>query len=235
MEIVTYNGCFAEDRRYSSEPASTDLLRNRSVNIPKHQLRNREPTRDRSPIESYSNVEFCFRPVSTSVDSNRKKASHIVTRIQEQIHYRSPGTSSGKQLKARSESQPQIRSGSKPRTIEVDQIWLALLQLATNSISAKFNNNIRSFSKLAKYRTTTKPKFDGKSENFELFGDLFLTSLKIYNQFTEKSKINYFPSLMHSDALQFFENIISLNREDLEIRLSVFPRNYVKPPVNGDG
>ena len=34
------------------------------------------------------------------------------------------------------------------------------------------------------------PTFDGKSDKFELFEDLFRTSLKIYNQITEVDKIN---------------------------------------------
>ena len=32
------------------------------------------------------------------------------------------------------------------------------------------------------------PTFDGKSENFQLFEDLFQTSPKIYNQLTEDKK-----------------------------------------------
>ena len=40
------------------------------------------------------------------------------------------------------------------------------------------------------------PTFDGKTEKFELFEDLFQTSLKIHNQLTEDDRINYFHSLM---------------------------------------
>ena len=46
------------------------------------------------------------------------------------------------------------------------------------------------------------PTFDGKSEKFELFEDLFQTNLKIHNQLTEEDKINYFHSLMRADALR---------------------------------
>ena len=73
------------------------------------------------------------------------------------------------------------------------------------------------------------PTFDGKSENFELFEDLFQTSLKIQNQLTEEDKINYFHSLMRGDALQTFKNISSPNRENLAEILTVFRRKYVKP------
>ena len=80
--------------------------------------------------------------------------------------------------------------------------------------------------------TTTMPTFDGKSEKFELFEDLFQTSLKIHNQLTEEDKINYFHSLMRGDALQTlqtFKNITSPNRESLAEILTVFRRKYVKP------
>ena len=77
--------------------------------------------------------------------------------------------------------------------------------------------------------TTTMPTFDGKSEKFELFEDLFQTSLKIHNQLTEEDKNNYFHSLMRGDALQTFKNITSPNRENLVEILNVFRRKYVKP------
>ena len=76
---------------------------------------------------------------------------------------------------------------------------------------------------------TTMPTFDGKSEKFELFEDLFQTSLKIHNHLTEEDKIYYFHSLMRGDALQTFKNISSPNRENLTEILTVFRRKYVKP------
>ena len=73
---------------------------------------------------------------------------HTMTATEEEIPYCSPTTSSGKQKKARSISQPQFRSEKTSATIEADQILLALQQLATNSNSANFNNNISEISKL---------------------------------------------------------------------------------------
>ena len=154
---------------------------------------------------------------------------HTMTATQEEIPYCSPTTSSGKQKKGRSTNQPQFRSENTPATIEADQILLALQQLATNSISANFNNNINRISKLPKSLTTTMPTFDGKSEKCELFEDLFQTSLKIHNQLTQEDKINYLPSLMRGDALQTFKNITTPNRENLGEILTVFLRKYVKP------
>ena len=73
------------------------------------------------------------------------------------------------------------------------------------------------------------PTFDGKSENFKLFEDLFQRSLKIHNQLTQEDKINYFHTLMRGDALQTFKNITTPNRENLGEILTVFRRKYVKP------
>ena len=73
------------------------------------------------------------------------------------------------------------------------------------------------------------PTFDGKSEKFGLFEDLFQTSLKIHNQLTQEDKINYFHSLMRGDALQTFKNTTTPNRENLGEILTVSRRKYVKP------
>ena len=73
------------------------------------------------------------------------------------------------------------------------------------------------------------PNFDGKSDKFELFEDLFQTNLKIHNQLTEEDKINFFHSLMRGDALQTFKNITNPNREILGEILTAFLRKYVKP------
>ena len=82
---------------------------------------------------------------------------------------------------------------------------------------------------MPKSLTTTMPTFDGKSEGFELFEDLFQTSLKIHNQLTEEDRINYVHSLMRGDALQTFKNINGPTRENLGEILPVFRRKYVKP------
>ena len=149
---------------------------------------------------------------------------HMTTRIQEEFPYCSPGTSSGKQKKARSTGQPQFRSENTPARFEADQILLALQQLSTNSKSANFTNNISRISKLRKPLTTTLPTIDGKSENFELFEDLFQTSLKIHNQLTEEEEKNNFHSLMRGDALQTIKNITSPNIKNLGEILNVFRR-----------
>ena len=157
----------------------------------------------------------------TAVTSEIRQHPHMTMETQEEIPYCSTSTSSGKQKKTRSTSQPQFRSENTPATLEADQILLALQQLATNSNPANLNNNISRISKLPKSLTTTMPTFDRKSEKFELFEDLFQTSLKIHNHLTEEDKINYFHSFMLGDALQTFKNITSPNRENLAEILTV--------------
>ena len=73
------------------------------------------------------------------------------------------------------------------------------------------------------------PTFDGKSEKFERFEDLFQTSLKILNQLTEEDRINYFYYLNRGDALQTFKTINGPNPESLGEILAVFRRKHVKP------
>ena len=163
-------------------------------------------------------------------DSDEIRNAHgMVTAVQEKTPYCFSGISSGKQTKALSASQPQFRSENTPATIEADQILVAVQQLPRNSNSSNVNKNSNRISKLPKSLTTTMPTFDGKSEQFELFEDLFQTSLKFHNQLTEEDKINYFHSLMRGDALQTFKNISSPNRENLTEILTVFRRKYVKP------
>ena len=174
--------------------------------------------------------EIRSRPDMVTGGSEEMRNGHyMVTAVQEEIPYCSSGIFSGKQKKARSANQPQFHNENTPATIEADQILLTLQQLATSSNSANVNNNSNRTSKLPKTLTTTMPTFDGKSEKFELFEDLFQTSLKIHNQLTEEDKVYYFHSLIRGDALQTFKNISSPNRENLREILAVFRRKHVKP------
>ena len=169
---------------------------------------------------------FCGQ---TTRNFGPKDCRDVVTGVQGEISYCSSGTSSGKQKKARSTSRPQFRSENTLATFEADPILLALQQLATNSNYANVNNTSNRISKLPKSLTTTMSTFDGKSEKFELFEDLFRTSLKIQNHLTEEDKIYYFHSLMRGDALQTFKNITIPNRGNSGEILTVFRRKYVKP------
>ena len=90
-------------------------------------------------------------------------------------------------------SHPQFRSEN---TLVMIEILLAFQQLANNKSSANFHNNINRIFKVPESLTTTVPTFDGRTEKFELFENLFQRSLKLHNQLTEVDKTNYFHSLM---------------------------------------
>ena len=193
---------------------------------------NWEPNANSSLNDPYVEVDFSACQISILAESEPDEASRMVTGVREEIPYCSSATSSGKIKKARSTSQPHFCSESTPATIEANEKLLALQQLSTNSNSANFNDNINRVSKLPKSLTTTMPAFDGKSENFEyfeLFEDLFQTSVKINNQLTEEDEGYYFQSLMRGVALQTFKNNTSLNREKLGEILTVFRRKCLKP------
>ena len=55
--------------------------------------------------------------------------------------------------------------------------------------------------------TASLPVFDGKSEMFELFEDLFRNNIKMYPHLTEIQKVNYFHSLLQGNALQAYCNL----------------------------
>ena len=55
---------------------------------------------------------------------------------------------------------------------------------------------------MPKALTASHPVFDGKSEKFELFEDLFRNNIKKHPHLTEIQKINYFHSLLRGSALQ---------------------------------
>ena len=165
----------------------------------------------------------------TTQNSGPEVGHHMVTGVCEELTYCSPSTSSGKQKKNRSTSQPQFRTENTSATIEGVKILLTLQQLQNNNNSENFSNTINRISKLTKSLTTTVPTFEGKSEKFGLFEYPFQTRLNIHNQLTENDKINYFHSLMRGDALQIFKNINGPTRGFLGEILAVLRKKYVKP------
>ena len=154
--------------------------------------------------------------------SGPERSHDLVTGVHKVVTYCFPSTSSGKQKKDRSTSQPQFCSENTSATIEADQNLLALQQLANNNNSANFHNKIDRISKLLKSLETTMPTFAGNYLKFKLYEYLFQTSLQIRNQLTEQDRINYFHSLMRGDALQTIKNNIGATRENLGEVLAVF-------------
>ena len=193
-----------------------------------HTMRNSGRKDRRDMVTGVQRESLCGRDMVTGATKQIGNRRDMVTGVHEEVTYCSPNTSSGKQKKNRSTSQPQFRSENTPATIEADQILLALQQLANNNNSANFQNNINRISKLPKSLTTTMPTFDGKSEKFELFEYLFQTNLKIHNELSENDRINYFHSLMRVDALKTCKNNNGPTREKLGEVLAVFRRKHVK-------
>ena len=153
----------------------------------------------------------------------------MVTGVHKEVTYCSPSTSSGMQKTNLSTSQPQFRSENTPGTIKASQFFLTLQQLANNNNSANFHNNISRVSELPKSLIATMRTTYGKSEEFELFEDLFQKSLKFHNQLTEDDRINYFHSLIRRDTLQTYQNNNGPTPQSLVKILAVFRRKYVNP------
>ena len=157
-------GCFVKAWWLSSEPTSWDLFRSRSGNIQEQRLR--KPGTHGGPLTNrfLSRVVFLSHHSGNLNGSELKESPHMVTGVQDEIADCSPGTSLGKQKKARSTSQPQFCSENTAVKSKEDQILLAFQQFATNSNSANFNNKINRVLKMLKSLTTTMSTFDGKSE-----------------------------------------------------------------------
>ena len=75
---------------------------------------------------------------------------------------------------------------------------------------------------------TTMPTFDGRTEKFELFEDLFQTSLKVHPQIREQEKLHYFHSLLRGDALQTFRNMTETTKTNINDIIAGFRKRYVK-------
>ena len=79
---------------------------------------------------------------------------------------------------------------------------------------------------MPKALTASLPTFDGKSEKFELFADLFRNNIKMYPHLTDLQKINYFHSLLRGDALQAFCNIEYSKKDSLDEIMTIFKRRF---------
>ena len=117
----------------------------RSSNLENQGTNEDRPSDDPGPEVEFSSPHSGAEPdphMVTGVTREIRQHPHMTMETQEEIPYCSTSTSSGKQKKARSTSQPQFCSENTPATLEADQILLTLQQLATKSNSANFNNNI---------------------------------------------------------------------------------------------
>ena len=144
------------------------------------------------------------------VDFGRSECSNMVTGV-----INEPTTS--KNTQARSSSLP------PPNQSHSDEIIDKLL----GSLYAT-HKQTQKIPRFPKALATTMPTFDGKAEKFELFEDLFQTSLKVHPQITEQEKIHYFHSLLRGDALQTFRNMTETTKTNKTDIIAGFRRRYVK-------
>ena len=79
---------------------------------------------------------------------------------------------------------------------------------------------------MPKALTASLPVFDGKSEKFELFEDLFRNNIKMYPHLTKIQKINYFHSLLRGNALQAYCNLDDAKKNRLGEVFTAFKRRF---------
>ena len=79
---------------------------------------------------------------------------------------------------------------------------------------------------MPKALTASLQVFDGKSEKFEIFEDLFRKNIKSYPHLTEIQKINYFYSLLRGNALQAYCNLDDTKKDNLEEVITAFKRRF---------
>ena len=115
----------------------------------------RQPNGDRLLNDPCCKVVFSGCHSSNINDSEQEETHHMVTGVQEEIAFCFPGTSAGKQKKARSTIQPQFRTENTLATIETYQIAVAFQQLATNNNFANVNKTSKRFLKFPKTLSMT--------------------------------------------------------------------------------
>ena len=89
------------------------------------------------------------------------------------------------------------------------------------------SRKIPTLPQLPKALSSTMPTFDGKSEKFEHFEDLFQTSLTVDTVISEQEKIHYFQSLLRSLS-QTIRNMTEATKTNLNDIKSGFRRCCVK-------
>ena len=100
-------------------------------------MRNSGPEDGRDMVTGVQRESLCGRDMVTGA-TKQIGNRHDMTAVHKEVTYCSPSTSSGKQKKNRSTSQPQFRCEKTPAKIEADQILLALQRLAKTTILQTF-------------------------------------------------------------------------------------------------
>ena len=139
----------------------------------------------------------------SSTQNNQDISRNLVTGVL------NDSTNQPKRTKKRSQSQPP----SKERPTAARTLFA-------------LNKNNGTTLPMPKALTASLPTFNGKSEKFELFDDLFRNNIKMYPHLTEIHKINYFHSLLRGDALQAFCNVEDSKKDSLDEIMTIFKRQF---------
>ena len=201
-----------ESLRASLKEEITSEIKNLLIESQKEMLKllkpeTKESARDNVDEEAENETRSFYTPTksvrinSTQNDTNicRNMVTGVLT----------DSTNQPKRTKARSQSQPP----SKERPIVARTLFAP-------------EKNDSDTMPMPKALTASLPTFDGKSEKFELFEDLFRNNIKMYPHLTEIQKNNYFHSLLRGDALQAFRNIEDSKKDSLNEIMAVFKRRF---------
>ena len=162
-----------------------------------------------------------------------KETNGKVTEVHERVTYCSLSTSSGKQKKNRSTSQPHFRGEKILATVEGDQSLLALQQLADNktTILQTFMTIFVKFLSCQSQSLQQRPRLTGEPRG--------LSCLKTFSKRASKCTINWLKMTESSTpTLSWWEIRCSHSktltaqgptRNSLRDILAVFCRKYVKP------
>ena len=203
---------FLENLRASLKEEITSEIKNLLVEFQKEMLellkpKTRENARDNFDEETENEIRCLYTPTkSVRINSTQNDpivCCNFVTGVL------TDSTIQPRRTKDRSQSQPT----SKERPV------VARTLFATDK-------NDGTALPMPKALTASLPTFDGKSENIELFEDLFRNNIKMYPHLTEIQKINYFHSLLRGDALQAFCNIEDTKKDSLDGIMTIFKRRF---------
>ena len=212
----------------SKDLRSSERQRNPEAEITQETRGNRSKT---SPVEGNhrhmsrdSSVDSYISEQNHDMVTGAKLTPHVVPEFLtgRPMHSRAPLQRQNSNNDEYQDTVPQVPEATTP-TIPSDPIN----RLA--EVLVGMNNRPSTQTLMVRPVSTTTLTFDGKSEKFELFDDLFHTMIKMQPDMTETMKINQFHSLLRKNALQTFRNFNTANRHTLEDILAVFRRKYVKP------
>ena len=85
--------------------------------------------------------------------------------------------------------------------------------------------------RLPKALSKAIPTVDRRNEELEHFGDLFMTSLKVYPNISEEEQLQLFHSLLRGDDFHTYRNMTDTNRASLEDIIATFRRDVFAQPV----